>query len=93
MYLATLDKAYVWTATHPDAWARGVGAATGLPASITDVAATVDATTPMVVTSAVTASEQNLVGQFYKAGLAIPSASTCPDSSRASSTRPVAAGG
>jgi sulfonate transport system substrate-binding protein len=69
VYLATLDKAYVWTATHPDAWAVAWGQAAGLPASIMDVAAKVDATTPVPVTSAVVASEQNLVSQFYKAGL------------------------
>jgi len=69
VYLATLDKAYVWTATHPDAWGAAWGLAAGLPASITDVAAKVDATTPVAISSAVTASEQNLVSQFYKAGL------------------------
>jgi sulfonate transport system substrate-binding protein len=69
VYLATLDKAYVWTATHPSAWGAAWGAATGLPASITDLAAKIDATTPVPITSAVTASEQNLVTEFYKAGL------------------------
>jgi sulfonate transport system substrate-binding protein len=69
VYLATLDKAYVWTATHPNAWGAAWGLAAGLPASITDVAAKVDATTPVAISSAVTASEQNLVSQFYKAGL------------------------
>jgi sulfonate transport system substrate-binding protein len=73
VYLATLDKAYVWAEKNPDAWGTAWAAATGLPASITDVAATVDSTTPVVVNSAVTTSEQDLVAQFYKAGL-IPSA-------------------
>ena len=72
VYLATLDKAYVWAEKNPDAWGTAWAAATGLPASITDVAATVDATTPVVINSAVTTSEQGLVTQFYKAGL-IPS--------------------
>jgi sulfonate transport system substrate-binding protein len=71
-YLATLDKAYVWAEKNPDAWGTAWAAATGLPASITDVAATVDSTTPVVINSAVTTSEQELVTQFYKAGL-IPS--------------------
>ena len=31
VYLATLDKAYVWTATHPSAWAVAWGKAAGLP--------------------------------------------------------------
>ena len=68
-YLATLDKAYVWAASHPVSWGTAWGAATGLPASITDVAAKANATTPVPVSSAVIASEQDLVTQFYKAGL------------------------
>ncbi len=69
VYLATLDKAYVWAMSHPDAWGAAWASATGLPASITDVAAKVDGTTPVPVTSAITQSEQGLVSQFYKAGL------------------------
>ena len=72
VYLTTLDKAYVWAEKNPDAWGAAWAAATGLPASITDVAATVDSTTPVVINSAITTSEQGLVTQFYKAGL-IPS--------------------
>ena len=69
VYLATLDKAYVWAATHPTAWAVAWGKAAGLPTSVMNVAAKVDATTPVPVTSATVASEQNLVDQFYSAGL------------------------
>jgi sulfonate transport system substrate-binding protein len=69
VYLATLDKAYVWAATHPDAWAVAWGKAAGLPTSIMDVAAKIDATTPVPVTSATVTSEQSLVDQFYAAGL------------------------
>jgi sulfonate transport system substrate-binding protein len=69
VYLQTLDKAYVWAATHPGAWAAAWGKAAGLPASVMDVAAKVDANTPIPITAAVTASEQNLVNQFYSAGL------------------------
>jgi sulfonate transport system substrate-binding protein len=69
VYLATLNKAYVFTAAHPDVWGAAWGAASGLPASITTEAAKVDATTPVTITSAVISSEQNLVSQFYKAGL------------------------
>ena len=72
VYLATLDKAYVWAEKDPDAWGAAWAAATGLPASITNVAATVDETTPVVVNSTITNSEQKLVSQFYQAGL-IPS--------------------
>jgi sulfonate transport system substrate-binding protein len=69
VYLATLNKAYTWTAQHTNAWGAAWGVAAGLPASITDVAAKVDAQSPIPITSAVIASEQNLVSQFYKAGL------------------------
>jgi sulfonate transport system substrate-binding protein len=69
VYLATLNKAYVFTATHPDVWGAAWGAASELPASITTEAAKVDATTPVTITSAVISSEQNLVSQLYKAGL------------------------
>jgi sulfonate transport system substrate-binding protein len=69
VYLATLDKAYVWAATHPSAWAAAWGKAAGLPASIMNVAATTDSTTPVPVTSAIVSSEQNLVDQFFAAGL------------------------
>jgi sulfonate transport system substrate-binding protein len=69
VYLTTLDKAYVWASAHADAWGAAWSAAAGLPASITDVAAKVDSTTPVVVNSAISTSEQDLVTQFYKAGL------------------------
>jgi sulfonate transport system substrate-binding protein len=72
VYLATLDKAYEWTATHPTQWGAIWSQAAGLPVSVMDVAAKVDATTPVPITSTVIASEQNLVSQFYAAGL-IPS--------------------
>jgi sulfonate transport system substrate-binding protein len=69
VYLETLDKAYVWAATHPSAWAVAWGKAAGLPASVMDEAAKVDATTPIAISAAITSSEQNLVDQFYSAGL------------------------
>jgi len=69
VYLATLDKAYIWTATHPSAWAVAWGKAAGLPTSVMDVAAKIDATTPVMVTSVTISSEQNLVDQFFAAGL------------------------
>ena len=69
VYLHTLDKAYVWAATHPAAWAAAWGKAAGLPASVMDVAAKIDANTPVPITSAHRSSEQNLVNQFYSAGL------------------------
>jgi sulfonate transport system substrate-binding protein len=69
VYLATLDKAYEWTAAHPTQWGALWGQAAGLPDSIMDVAAKVDANTPVPITSAVSASEQSLVNQFYSVGL------------------------
>ncbi|MGZ4435519.1 MAG: PhnD/SsuA/transferrin family substrate-binding protein [Trebonia sp.] len=45
------------------------GKAAGLPASIMAVAAKLDATTPAPITSATVSSEQNLVNQFFAAGL------------------------
>jgi len=67
-YLTTLDKAYVWAEKNPNAWGAAWATAAGLPASITDAAAKVDYTVPVPITSAVTASLQGLVTQFYKAG-------------------------
>jgi sulfonate transport system substrate-binding protein len=69
VYLATLDKAYVWAAAHPTVWGADWAKATGLPASIMDEAAKIDATTPITIGSAIETSEQNLVDQFYSAGL------------------------
>ncbi|MBO0804121.1 MAG: ABC transporter substrate-binding protein [Nocardiopsaceae bacterium] len=72
VYLATLNKAYRWTDTHVAQWAAEWGQATGLPASIMDKAAKVSVNVPATITPAVVASEQNIVDQFYSAGL-IPS--------------------
>jgi sulfonate transport system substrate-binding protein len=69
VYLKTLDEAYEWTAKHPALWGAAWAAATGLPVSITTGAAKIDSQVPVPITSAVTASEQNLVTQFYDAGL------------------------
>jgi sulfonate transport system substrate-binding protein len=69
VYLATLDKAYVWAAAHPSSWAIAWGKAAGLPASIMNAAAKLDATTPAPITSTTISAEQNLVNQFFAAGL------------------------
>jgi sulfonate transport system substrate-binding protein len=69
VYLATLDKAYNWTAANPAAWGAAWGKAAGLPDSIMNVAAKTDAQTPVQVTSTTVTSEQGLVDQFYAAGL------------------------
>jgi sulfonate transport system substrate-binding protein len=69
VYLATLDKAYDWVDAHPAVWARVWGQATGLPANVMTQATKVDPNDPTPITSAVITSEQNLVDQFYTAGL------------------------
>ena len=68
-YLTLLNQAYVWAGTHTAAWAKLWGDATGLPASIMDKAALDDATTPATINSSVVSAEQQLVTNFYKAGL------------------------
>jgi sulfonate transport system substrate-binding protein len=69
VYLATLNKAYVWAATHPAQWGAAWGAAAGLPSNIMLEAAKIDGTTPIPIDAAIVSSEQNLVDQFYAAGL------------------------
>lgn len=69
VYLQTLDKAYVWADTHTAQWAAIWAQASGLPSSVMNEAAKIDANLPVTITPAVVASEQNLVTQFYKAGL------------------------
>lgn len=69
VYLETLNKGYLWTAAHPAQWAAIWGQATGLADGIMLPAAKVSATTPVPITSGIVASEQNLVDQFYAAGL------------------------
>jgi sulfonate transport system substrate-binding protein len=68
-YLTTLNKAYVWAGKHVSQWAAIWGNAAGLPASVMDEAARVSVTTPVPITSAIIDSEQNVVNQFYAAGL------------------------
>lgn len=68
-YLNILDKAYTWVAAHPSQWAAAWGEAAGLPTSIMLPAAKVNSTTPIAIDNSVVASEQNLVDQFFAAGL------------------------
>ena len=69
VYLTALDKGYQWTAAHPVRWAAIWSQATGLPDSVMLEAAKASATTPVPITDGITASEQNLVDQFFAAGL------------------------
>lgn len=69
LYLTTLNKAYDWVDAHPAVWAKVWGEATGLPANVMAQATKVDPNDPAPITSAVVASEQDLVNQFYAAGL------------------------
>lgn len=68
-YLTTLNKAYVWAASNPDKWAAVWAKASGLPLSVMDKAAAVDGQKPVAITSATISAEQDLVDQFYSAGL------------------------
>jgi sulfonate transport system substrate-binding protein len=68
-YLTILNKAYVWTATHPDQWAVAWAKATGLPLSVMATAAKIDTTQPVAITDDTTTAEQGLVDQFFAAGL------------------------
>jgi sulfonate transport system substrate-binding protein len=68
-YLTILNKAYVWTATHPSQWAAAWAKATGLPVSVMETAAKIDGTTPVAITDDTTTAEQGLVDQFFAAGL------------------------
>lgn len=68
-YLTILNKAYVWSAAHPDAWATAWAKASGLPFSVMEQAAKLSATTPVPVTDDTTTAEQGLVDQFFAAGL------------------------
>ena len=71
-YLKILNQAYVWSDTHTATWAKLWGDATGLPATIMNKAATDAINKPAVINSSVVAGEQQLVTNFYQAGL-IPS--------------------
>ncbi len=68
-YLKILNQAYVWSDTHTATWAKLWGDATGLPATVMNKAATDAANKPAVINSSVIADEQQLVTNFYKAGL------------------------
>jgi sulfonate transport system substrate-binding protein len=68
-YLTILNKAYLWTATHPSQWAAAWAKATGLPLSVMETAARIDGTTPVAITDDTTTAEQGLVDQFFAAGL------------------------
>jgi sulfonate transport system substrate-binding protein len=68
-YLKILNQAYVWSDTHSTTWAKLWGDATGLPATVMNKAATDAANKPAVINSSVIADEQQLVTNFYKAGL------------------------
>jgi sulfonate transport system substrate-binding protein len=68
-YLTILNKAYLWTATHPNQWAAAWAKATGLPLSVMLTAAKIDGTTPVAITDDTTTAEQGLVDQFFAAGL------------------------
>ena len=68
-YLTILNKAYVWTATHPDQWGAAWAEASGLPVSVMVQAAKLSATKPVAITDDTITSEQGVVDKFFAAGL------------------------
>jgi sulfonate transport system substrate-binding protein len=68
-YLKVLNRAHRWANTHPAAWAKTWGAATGLSPSIMTRAAAATIQTPVPVNATVESQEQGLVKVFYQAGL------------------------
>jgi len=68
-YLTILNKAYVWTATHPDQWGAAWAEASGLPVSVMVQAAKLSATQPIQITTDTITSEQGVVDKFFAAGL------------------------
>jgi len=68
-YLTILNKAYVWTATHPDQWGAAWAEASGLPVSVMVQAAKLSATQPVAITDDTITSEQGVVDKFFAAGL------------------------
>lgn len=69
IYLKTLDRAYIWVASHPTVWARSWASATGLPLDVMAQATLDDPQTPIPVTSNIVVQEQGLVNAFASAGL------------------------
>ena len=68
-YLTILNKAYRWTATHPDQWGAAWAEASGLPVSVMVQAAKLSATQPVQITRDTITSEQGVVDKFFAAGL------------------------
>jgi len=68
-YLTILNKAYVWTAAHPDQWGAAWAEASGLPVSVMVQAAKLSATKPVAITDDTITSEQGVVDKFFAAGL------------------------
>ena len=71
-YLALLDQAYTWAATHQASWARTWAKATGLPVAVMLQAVRDSHSLPTAITATVISAEQNVANAFTAAGL-IPS--------------------
>jgi sulfonate transport system substrate-binding protein len=68
-YLALLDQAYAWAATHQSAWAATWAKATGLPLSVMTQAVKDDQPRPAGITAPVLGAEQSVANAFAAAGL------------------------
>lgn len=68
-YVRLWNQARVWANEHPDQWAQFWSKATGLPLSVTAVAARNSGGVPVPITKEVSDSEQTLVSTFAANGL------------------------
>jgi len=68
-YVRLWNQARSWANAHPDQWAEYWAKATGLPVSVTGLAARNSGGVPVPITKEVTDSEQKLVSTFATNGL------------------------
>ncbi|MEV0405419.1 ABC transporter substrate-binding protein [Actinoallomurus sp. NPDC050550] len=68
-YLARVDRAYVWTATHRTEWAQTWAREIGLPLPVAQVAVDRRVTRPVRLDATVTGAEQSLADAFTDAKL------------------------
>jgi sulfonate transport system substrate-binding protein len=66
-YVARVDRAYLWTATHQTEWARTWAREVGLPLPVAQVAVGRRVTRPVRLDPAVTGAEQSLADAFTDA--------------------------
>ncbi|ASU82821.1 aliphatic sulfonates ABC transporter substrate-binding protein [Nocardiopsis gilva YIM 90087] len=77
-YLGRIHRAVLWSAAHPDAYAKAWSKHTGLPEEVTRIAAERRSPTPRAIDKELIASEQDLADAFADAG-EIPDAPVMAD--------------